>query len=786
LSGSTQTLNIPPMDTLLAFALGALSLAAIVTPVFLWQRNRSNKIITAHTEAAADARLWLETLATSPDGLFVWVRASGAALCSRRLAVLLDLAPGTESKFADVAARFEGEAAGVLSKAVEQLQSDGTPFDLILPTSGSRQMINAVGTRAGDADGLPLADLLWMRPEVGTGMVQPPVLGLARTTVQTHDHLYRLLEHLPMPVWLRDADQDVVFANQSGIDQTVGEPARELAARAHAQKQALTERHFLILNESPQLLEITESPLEGWPGTVGFAVDHSAREAKEVELSRQAAEREQVLENLPTAIAIFDTDAKLVFFNTAYAALWQLEESWLSSEPGLGEILERLREDRRLLQTKDFAAFRDEQIGQFETLSEPVETLLHLPDGTTLRSVVSRDSLGGLVFSYENVTDRLALERSFNTVTAVQSATLENLHEAICVFGSDGRLKLSNPVFAEMWELGDCDLVDTLHVTDFVAAIRPISLGNIPWTDEQWTTHKENVVAKILSREPASGRLISGSGTILNYTNVPLPDGAVLLSYMDVTDAASIEETLRQRAETLQETNSLKSEFISNIFYEIRTPLNSIIGFADILCGEYFDKLTDRQLVYCQDIQSAGESLRTIMNDILDLAGTESGMMKLKLDTVDLHPMLESVLNLVRERAREKSVSIEFDCKSDIGWIVADETRLKQAVFTLLGNAVRFTPGLGTVRLSCNRGTIDLDITVSHTGTRTPNPEQDEVLKSLQLGYQSDDAIGESAHGLSLVARFIDLHGGHIKVEPAENEGATIVCQLPISSIAGN
>ena len=97
----------------------------------------------------------------------------------------------------------------------------------------------------------------------------------------------------------------------------------------------------------------------------------------------------------------------------------------------MGEILERLREDRRLPETADFAVFRVAQIGQFEILSEPVETLLHLPDGTTLRSVVSRDSLGGLVFSYENVTDRLALERSFNTLTAVQSATLENLHEAI-------------------------------------------------------------------------------------------------------------------------------------------------------------------------------------------------------------------------------------------------------------------------------------------------------------------------------------------------------------------
>ena len=354
------------MDTLFAFILGALTLAAIVMPVFLWQRHQSGKITAAHAKASADAQLWLETLATSPDGLFIWVKSSGAELCSRRLAVLLNLAPGMDSKFAYVAARFEGEAAGVLTKAIEQLRTRGIPFDLILPTSGSRQMINAVGTSAGDNNGQPLADLLWMRPEVVSGVALPAVPGLARTTVQTHDHLYRLLEHLPMPVWLRDGDQDIVFANQTRIDKTVGEPARELAARAHTQKQALTERHLLILNESPQLLEITESPLEGWPGTVGFAVDHSAREAKEVELSRQAAERNQVLENLTTAIAIFDTSTNLVFFNTAYANLWQLEEAWLATEPSVGEILERLREDRRLPETVDFAAFKDGQISQFE------------------------------------------------------------------------------------------------------------------------------------------------------------------------------------------------------------------------------------------------------------------------------------------------------------------------------------------------------------------------------------------------------------------------------------
>jgi signal transduction histidine kinase/PAS domain-containing protein len=772
------------MDTILAFALGALSLAAIVIPLFLWQRHKSRKNIVAYQKASADAKLWLETLATSPDGIFIWVKSSGAELCSRRMAVLLDLAPGMDSKFADVTARFEGEAARVLTKAVEQLRTRCIPFDLILPTRGSRQMINAVGTSAGHYNGQPLADLLWMRPEIKSGISFPPLPGLARTTVQTHDHLYRLLEHLPMPVWLRDGDQDIVFANQPSINQTVGEPARALAARAHTQKQALTERHLLILNESPQLLEIRESPLEGWPGTVGFAIDHSAREVKEVELSRHVAERDQVLENLTTAIAIFNTSTNLVFFNTPFAKLWRLDEAWLTTKPSFKEILKRLHKDRRLPETANFSTFKDEQISQFKTLRAPVESLLHLPDGSTLRSVVTRDNLGGLVFSYENVTDRLTLERSFTTLMAIQSATLENLHEGICVFGADGRLKLSNSIFERMWELGKASLLDKLHITDFVATMQPIKLNNIPPTAEQWAVQKEKISAKILSREPTSGRLVCANGKILNYTNVPLPGGAILLSYMDVTDAASIEETLHQRAESLQEINRLKSEFISHISYEVRTPLNEIICFADKLVSEYVGELTGRQLNYCRDILSASESLQTIINYILDLPGSEKDSMKLRLDNVDLKPMLDTVLNLVRKRAAEKSIVLNLKCPDDIGWIIADEMRLKQSIFTLLGSVVQFTSDSGSVNLSCSRNTADLDILISYTGSGRHNAKQDQILQSLQLGYKPVSVVEEQGEGLSFVARFIDLHGGQIKIDRTENGGATIIFRLPISKVA--
>ncbi|MGY9014975.1 MAG: sensor histidine kinase, partial [Rhodospirillales bacterium] len=138
----------------------------------------------------------------------------------------------------------------------------------------------------------------------------------------------------------------------------------------------------------------------------------------------------------------------------------------------------------------------------------------------------------------------------------------------------------------------------------------------------------------------------------------------------------------------------------------------------------------------------------------------------------------------VRERATEKSIVLNLKCPSDIGWIIADEMRLKQSVFTLLGSAVRFTSESGSVNLSCTRDTADLSISISYTGSDGPNAEHDEILKSLQLGYQPDNAVGNQGQGLSLVARFIDLHGGRIKIDAIENGGAIIVCRLPITSVA--
>jgi len=764
------------MTPVSAFAAGAAAIACILIPLLWWQRRLLRRADAAEWASQVEAEFWREILAAAPDGLLVWDHAGGAEICSRRLAVLLGLPAGTNSRYADVIAHFEGASRDSLEKGIAALRAQGTAFDLILPVDAGRRWVSAVGVRAGAEDGRPMADILWMRDVSRAG--SPAEAAPYNAPEAAREPLYALLDLLPMPVWLRDEEQGVVFANKAGAGADMAEPTRDLARRAREESRAVAEKRLLTNGGAPQLLEVTESPLDGWSGTVGFAVDHTTGEEKEGEHARHAAARDKVLEGLATAIAIYGSDTRLKFFNSAFAGLWRLEDGWLATEPDLGEVLERLREQRRLPEFADFRAFREEQLAQFRTLKAPSQTLLHLPDGATVRATASPYALGGIVCTYEDVTDRLALERSINTLAAVQGATLDNLFEGIGVFGSDGRLKLSNPAFDTFWELDGWTPENAPHITGFVEMMGPLMVGEEGLSDAGWSTRKDAVAARLMGREPSSGRLQRGDGTVLDYANVPLPDGAMMLSYLDVTDSARVEHALRQRAEAYQEADRLKSEFIANVSFEVRTPLNSILGFAEILTGGQFGDLSERQMEYGRNILEASETLKSVVDDILDLATIEAGMMTLELDSVDLHTMLASVLNLIRERARRKSLSLELDCAPDIGWIVADEKRLKQVVFNLLSNSVKFTPPRGVIRLGVARNAESVQISVGDTGPGIPPADRERVVRAFEKG-SGQSGQGGAGLGLSLVERFIQLHGGHVEIKSAKNKGTRVICTLP-------
>jgi signal transduction histidine kinase len=445
----------------------------------------------------------------------------------------------------------------------------------------------------------------------------------------------------------------------------------------------------------------------------------------------------------------------------------------------MGEVLEELRDNRRLPEYADFPAFKAEQLALFTSLLEPVEELVHLPDGTTLRSVAIPHPFGGLLLIWEDVTDTLALERNYNTLIAVQRETLDNLYEGVAVIGANGRLRLSNPVFGAMWQIPHMTLNNEPHISEIVDC-----MGDMLEQSGNWMAEKERLITMLTAREAHSGRVERTDGSVLDFATVPLPDGGVLLSYIDQTAAINMERALRERNEALETADRLKSEFIANVSYELRTPLNTIIGFTEILTGQYFGDLNDRQAEYSTGILDSSHRLLMLINDILDLATIEAGHMTLELDSIDLHALMESVTSLVRERARQKKIALEIDCPPDIGMFVADERRLKQAMFNVLSNAIKFTPDNGNITLSARRDGDTLVLTVADSGIGIAEEDQERVFAKFERGSSPEARRSGAGLGLSLVKSFIELHGGTVTLESEPESGTRVICALPSRSPA--
>lgn len=721
--------------------------------------------------------------------------AAGAERECAGLAALLDTVPLTRFRAADEAAcaAFAGRLvpadAERFAAALAALRRDRTGFSAFFAGAedGAWQVEGRVA-RDGEAT-------VWL----ADASAQRAMAAAAQQTDRRHAAeiagLREAIETLPLPVWRRGADLTLADCNRAyaaALDttrETALAEGRELApasgrnralamAREAADGRAQSERRHLVIGGSRRWVEVTELP-SGDGGTIGFAIDRTEVESIEGELSRHINAHGEVLERIHAGVAIYGADKRLKFFNSAFAELWGLEYDWLSGEPSLDELLERLRERRRIPELADFRLFKRQQLDMFTTMIEPQHELMHLPDDRTLSVSMSPHPLGGLIFAYEDVTDRLALERSYNTLIEVQRETLDNAFEAIAVFGTDGRLKLHNPAYRKVWGLSETDVADEPHIAEIVEKTRRFYDEG----DGSWPSIKEQVIAKITAQGEASGTLDRRDGSVVQMATVPLPDGNVLLTSLDVSDTARVERALRERNEALETAGRLKSEFIANVSYELRTPLNAIIGFAEILANEYFGPLTARQLDYSRGILDSSHRLLALINDILDLATIEAGYMALETGPVDICALLESVVTLTHERARNQHLSLTVDCSADIGEIEADERRLKQALFNLVSNAIKFTPEGGTVRLTGYREDGEVVLAVSDTGVGIPPADRERVFEKFERGNPQGRQSGAGL-GLSLVKSLIELHGGRIEIDSEPGRGTTIASRLPATMAA--
>ncbi|MDE2630031.1 MAG: PAS-domain containing protein, partial [Alphaproteobacteria bacterium] len=552
---------------------------------------------------------------------------------------------------------LKGAKATQLAKALDDLSDRGVAFVLTARDALERK----VSVRGHAVGGMAA---VWIELE-------------SQAATDTTD-FRAVLDALPVPVWLRDRSLSLAWANRAFLS-VVGaadldaakreqvaleKTERDLAAAARSQSRAVESKRFAIVAGQRRALALTEVPVEA--GVVGTASDVTDVVAGEARLQQHIDAHTDTLDKLATAVAIFDRDQKLTFFNRAFAKLWNLPEAWLDTHPADGDILDRLREARKLPEQRDYQGWKRERLALYHAARDyPSEELWHVPGGKTLRVVAQPHPFGGLTFLYEDVTERITLESSYNTLIKVQSATLNTLQEGVAVFGPDGKLKLHNAAFETIWDLTAKELTGEPHVRTIAAACAEKFGDGLVW---------ERLIQNIVSGANVQrdmGEVERNDRTILSLALAPLPDGATLVTFADVTDRFRIESVLRERAEALEAADRLKSDFIKHVSYELRTPLNTILGFAEHLATEVPGSLNERQGEYVQAIVSGSNTLKNLVNDILDLALIESGALRLELERIDLRLLLVDVAAHANDWAAKMGLSLEVDCPEDAGSFLA-------------------------------------------------------------------------------------------------------------------
>ena len=237
---------------------------------------------------------------------------------------------------------------------------------------------------------------------------------------------------------------------------------------------------------------------------------------------------------------------------------------------------------------------------------------------------------------------------------------------------------------------------------------------------------------------------------------------------------------IEDKSRQLEMANKHKSEFLANMSHELRTPLNAIIGFSEVLAEQMFGEVNDKQLEYLRDIHTSGQHLLGLINDILDLSKIEAGRMELDLAAFHVPLLLDNALTLVRERASRHGLALALDVEVGLAEWVGDERKIKQVVINLLSNAVKFTPAGGRVTLRARRVPAGLEIAVVDTGVGIAADQQALVFEEFRQA--SGDYLRKAEGtglGLSLAKRFVELHGGTIRVESEPGRGSTFAFTLP-------
>ncbi len=263
----------------------------------------------------------------------------------------------------------------------------------------------------------------------------------------------------------------------------------------------------------------------------------------------------------------------------------------------------------------------------------------------------------------------------------------------------------------------------------------------------------------------------------------------------------NLEETVQRRTQDLseslqrikdanlllEEANRAKARFLSSMSHELRTPLNGILGFTDLLIGQFFGKLNEKQMDYAKQVDSSGKHLLSLISDLLDMAKVDAGAMGLELVEILPSEFIDAAVSMMTAQLNKKKINMKITIDPTLDTVTADVRKCKQIMLNLLSNAFKYTPEGGRIEIHAAKEKDSLArIEVVDTGVGIASSEVEDIFSEFyQADRIRDGKLGGTGIGLALTRRLVELHGGRIGVQSKVGKGSTFWFTLPLKKQKG-
>jgi len=521
-----------------------------------------------------------------------------------------------------------------------------------------------------------------------------------------------------------------------------------------------------------RIMSVTSDPTPDG-GFVITSSDITALRRAEAAAQSRAETLTVMLDNMRHGIMLFDPASRVVAANDLALRLTGLSPDDLARGATISEL--RLAQVQRgeLRPSQGLAAAA---AGSIAMNLEPYRRTR--PDGTIIEVVTARTPDGGYVRSFTDVTRLTVAEAEAVRRAGIQEAMLDNIRHGILLVDAEGVIVAANRMLSQL--LGQPDAVVGPGRT-YASWIEWLRLSGEFGAEPAASA----LAADILDFDRRLPRRIERprpNGGTLEIISDPTPDGGFILSYSDVTEQRRARAEVERARDAAEAADRAKSRFLATMSHELRTPLNAVIGFSEAIQA---DPTAPRNLEYLGAIQEAGHHLLGLIDDILDVARTETAGVQLQEAPVDLGAVADAALRVVAGAAAEAGVTLANEWPAVLPPVMADSLRLRQVLLNLLSNAVKFTPRGGRVQVSAAiEASGVLCVAVRDTGVGI---EAADIARAFEPFTQIDNGLARrfpgSGLGLYLSRTLAAAHGAELTLESTPGVGTIARLRFPRSRV---